>query len=147
MRSTPACSKACSAGASGAWRRASSWPGDAARASIAGTSTSSPISGGRPSPTPVSTSRTRCTGRTRAAAAGIKIVLATGRRYSRALPLVEPLGIDAPIISSSGALVKQPHDHQTLFRAHLERDALCDLLAVVDRAGYDAILYGDTFHE
>src|SRR5438128_1846657 len=83
----------------------------------------------------------------RAAEAGIKIVLATGRRYSRALPLVEPLGIDAPIISSSGALVKQPHDHKTLFRAQFERDALCAMLAVLDRAGHDAILYGDTFHE
>ncbi|MGC3968050.1 MAG: HAD-IIB family hydrolase [Pirellulales bacterium] len=35
-----------------------------------------------------------------AAAAGLRLVLATGRRYSRALPLVEPLGIDAPIVSA-----------------------------------------------
>lgn len=40
----------------------------------------------------------------RACAAGLKIVLATGRRYSRALPLVEPLGLDVPLVTASGAL-------------------------------------------
>ncbi|MBS0211000.1 MAG: HAD family phosphatase [Planctomycetes bacterium] len=83
----------------------------------------------------------------RAAEAGLRIVLATGRRYSRALPLVEPLGIDAPVISASGALIKHPGDHRTLFRAHLDRDDLRALLRVVDQAGFDAILYGDTFAE
>ena len=45
------------------------------------------------------------------------MVLATGRRYSRTLHLVEPLGIDVPLVTASGALVKDPRDHRTLFRA------------------------------
>ena len=61
----------------------------------------------------------------RACAAGIKIVLATGRRYSRALPLVEPLGLDLPLVTASGALIKHPLDHRTLFQAAFEPSLLC----------------------
>lgn len=57
----------------------------------------------------------------RAGEAGIHVVLATGRRYSHALPLVEPLGIDVPLVTASGALVKDPIDHSTLYRAEFER--------------------------
>ncbi|HEX4132579.1 MAG TPA: Cof-type HAD-IIB family hydrolase [Pirellulales bacterium] len=81
----------------------------------------------------------------RASDAGLRIVLATGRRYSRALPLVEPLGIDAPIISASGALIKRPLDHSTIHCASFSRPLLCSLLGIVERSGYDAILYGDTY--
>ena len=82
----------------------------------------------------------------RASEAGILIVLATGRRYSRALPLVESLGLDAPLVTASGALIKRPSDHSTLYQAEFGRDLLCRLLAIIDRSGYDAVLYGDTFH-
>lgn len=81
-----------------------------------------------------------------AADAGVKIVLATGRRYSRALPFAEPLGIRAPIVTASGALIKDPFDHRTLFRAHLERADLLEVLKVTSGHGFDAVLYGDTFH-
>lgn len=83
----------------------------------------------------------------RASAAGLKIVLATGRRYSRALPLVEPLGLDVPLVTASGALIKHPLDHRTLFRAEFQPRLLCHLLAVIERRGFEAILYADSFHE
>lgn len=83
----------------------------------------------------------------RACAAGLKIVLATGRRYSRALPLVEPLKIDAPLVTASGALIKCPLSHRTLFSAAFERKLLCDLLGIIERRGFDAILYADSYHE
>jgi Cof subfamily protein (haloacid dehalogenase superfamily) len=97
-------------------------------------------------------SRDELTPRTRAALLravehGIRLVLATGRRYKRTLPLVEPLGIDAPLVTASGALIKHPANHRTLFRASFERQLLRDLLTVVDGAGYHAVLYADTFHE
>jgi Cof subfamily protein (haloacid dehalogenase superfamily) len=82
----------------------------------------------------------------RACDAGLKIVLATGRRYSRALPLVEPLQIDAPLVTASGALIKHPLDHRTLFQASFERRLLCDLLSVVERRGFEAVLYADSYH-
>jgi hydroxymethylpyrimidine pyrophosphatase-like HAD family hydrolase len=81
----------------------------------------------------------------RAAAAGIRIVLATGRRYSRALPLVQPLALDAPLVTASGALIKRPGDHQTLFEATFGRQVLADTLAVLSEHGYEAVLYADSF--
>jgi len=80
-----------------------------------------------------------------ASAAGLRIVLATGRRYSRALPLVAPLGIDTPVVTASGALIKRPSDHETLYRADFPGDLLTRLQAVAVRAGFPALLYGDTF--
>ncbi|MBI2825728.1 MAG: HAD family phosphatase [Planctomycetia bacterium] len=76
---------------------------------------------------------------------GIQVVLATGRRYRRALPLVEPLALDVPLVTASGALIKHPGDHRTLFCAQFDRDVLRGVLAVVERAGYEAVLYADTF--
>jgi len=83
----------------------------------------------------------------RADAAGVHIVLATGRRYSQAIPLVEPLGLDLPLITASGALVKDPIDHRTLYQAQFRPQVLCDVLASIDRHGYDPILCADTFAE
>ena len=81
----------------------------------------------------------------RAAAAGIRLVLATGRRYSRALPLVEPLGLDAPLVTASGALIKSPVDHRTLFQASFSPALLRELLALLAARGYPAVLYSDSF--
>jgi 5-amino-6-(5-phospho-D-ribitylamino)uracil phosphatase len=79
--------------------------------------------------------------------AGVRVVLATGRRYSRTLHLVEPLEIDVPLITASGALVKDPSDHRTLYRAEFDRTALCRAMAIADRLGFDPVLCGDTFAE
>src|SRR3990170_4967086 len=83
----------------------------------------------------------------RAGNAGIHVVLATGRRYSHALPLVEPLGIDVPLVTASGALVKDPLDHRTLYQARFEPQVLLDAVALIDRCGYDPVLCADTFAE
>jgi hypothetical protein len=81
----------------------------------------------------------------RAKRAGVEIVLATGRRYSRVLPLVEPLALNVPLVTASGALVKQASDHRTLFRAEFLSGALERCLEVVAAEGYEAVLYADTF--
>ncbi len=83
----------------------------------------------------------------RARRAGIKIVLATGRRYSRTLPLVLPLDIDAPLITASGGLIKDPSGHRTLFAARFDRFALLETLRHVAARGYEAVLYADTFDQ
>ena len=82
-----------------------------------------------------------------ATAAGIHVVLATGRRYRHTLHLVEPLGIGVPLVTAGGALIKDPATHRTLFKAEFDRGLLCELLAALDRAGCDALLNGDTFAE
>ena len=77
--------------------------------------------------------------------AGVEIVLATGRRYSRVLPLVEPLELNVPLITASGALIKRAEDHRTLFQAEFLPGALHHCLEVVAAAGFEAVLYGDTY--
>jgi len=81
----------------------------------------------------------------RAGKAGIQVVLATGRRYSQTLHLVEPLAIDVPLVTASGALVKNPLDHRTLFQAEFDSQVLCQMLAVVDLCGFDPLLCADTY--
>ena len=83
----------------------------------------------------------------RAKQAGVEIVLATGRRYSRVLPLVEPLELNVPLITASGALVKRAADHATLFRAEFAPGTLARWLKVVAAAGHEAVLYADTFDQ
>jgi Cof subfamily protein (haloacid dehalogenase superfamily) len=83
----------------------------------------------------------------RAGEAGIHVVLATGRRYSRALGLVGPLGIDVPLITASGALVKDPRDHRTLYRAEFDRALLCESMAIIEACGYDPVVCADTYAE
>jgi len=83
----------------------------------------------------------------RARQAGIEIVLATGRRYSRTLPLVEPLELNVPLVTASGALVKRAEDHQTLFRAEFAAGTLASCLRVIAQTGFEAVLYADTFDQ
>jgi len=86
-----------------------------------------------------------CAALRRAEEAGVRIVLATGRRYSRCLQFAEQLGLDAPLVTASGALTKRPTDHVTLHEATFDRDVLGAWLSIVADAGYEAVLYGDTF--
>jgi 5-amino-6-(5-phospho-D-ribitylamino)uracil phosphatase len=65
-----------------------------------------------------------------AAAAGIRPVLCTGRRYRRARPIAEQLGIDAPIVCNSGSLVKEPFENRTLWRADFDAGLLAEILAI-----------------
>lgn len=83
----------------------------------------------------------------RARRAGVEIVLATGRRYSRVLPLVEPLELNVPLVTASGALIKRAADHCTLYRAEFLPGALEACLDVVSAARFEAVLYADTFDE
>jgi Cof subfamily protein (haloacid dehalogenase superfamily) len=83
----------------------------------------------------------------RAGEAGIHVVLATGRRYSQALPLVEPLALDVPLVTASGALVKNPINHHTLYQSQFDPQVLHDVVALIAASGYDPILCADTFDE
>ena len=88
-----------------------------------------------------------CAALQRTIAAGVHLVLATGRRYSHTLHLVEPLGISFPLITAGGALVKDPADHRTLFKTVFDPPLLGKILAIINVAGYDPLLNGDTFGE
>lgn len=83
----------------------------------------------------------------RAGRSGIHVVLATGRRYGRALHLVEPLGIEVPLVAASGCLVKDPSDHRTLYRAEFGPGVLLQALATIVRCGFEPLVCCDTFAE
>ncbi|MHB8897974.1 MAG: HAD family hydrolase [Thermoguttaceae bacterium] len=81
----------------------------------------------------------------RAGEAGIHVILATGRRYSRTLHLVEPLGIEVPLVTASGALVKCPRTHKTFHCSLFPDEVLRKIVGVLDAEGYDPILCADTY--
>lgn len=83
----------------------------------------------------------------RVSAGGVRVMLATGRRYRDALPIAERLGIDVPLVTASGALVKRPADHLTLVRAAFQPGVLEGTLAAIAAAGHEAVLYSDSFAE
>jgi Cof subfamily protein (haloacid dehalogenase superfamily) len=82
----------------------------------------------------------------RAKAAGVQIVLATGRRYRRVLPLVESLEIAVPVVTTSGALIKDPAGHRTLYCAGFNPTALGQMLSLIHIRGFDPVVYCDTYH-
>lgn len=83
----------------------------------------------------------------RAKSAGVEVALVTGRRYSRTLPLVEPIGIRVPLVTANGALIKHPADHTTLFRARFTPGTIEQMLRIIDRGGFEPVMYGDTFQD
>ena len=98
----------------------------------------------------LTSSRHEVTAATRAAvdrirAAGIRVVLATGRRYRDTLPVAERLAIDTPLVTASGALVKRPGDHATLVRATFPPELVAGVAERIVAAGHEPILYGDSF--
>jgi hypothetical protein len=46
--------------------------------------------------------------------AGVKVVIATGRMFPSALPYVQRLGLDTPVICYQGAVVRDSQDGFTL---------------------------------
>jgi 5-amino-6-(5-phospho-D-ribitylamino)uracil phosphatase len=80
---------------------------------------------------------------TRAAEAGIRPVLCTGRRYRRALPIAQELGIDAPLVCNSGAIVKDPNDHRTLWRADFDDSLATEVLDLFRGHDQPAVAFTD----
>ena len=79
----------------------------------------------------------------RAAEAGIQPVLCTGRRYRRARPIAEQLVLNVPIVCNSGAMVKNPWNHQTLWRADLDLAIVVTVLDIFETHGYPAVAFTD----
>src|SRR5438046_3675361 len=79
----------------------------------------------------------------RATRAGIRPVLCTGRRYRRARPIAEQLGLDAPLVCNSGAIVKDPTDHRTLWRADFDPALAADVLELFGHSDQPAVVFTD----
>jgi hydroxymethylpyrimidine pyrophosphatase-like HAD family hydrolase len=79
----------------------------------------------------------------RAVKAGIRPVLCTGRRYRRALPVARQLGLEAPLVCNSGAIVKDPCHHRTLWRADFDDPLLLEALAVFRERNEPVVSFTD----
>jgi len=88
---------------------------------------------------------TTCRAIDRARAAGVRVMLATGRRYRDALPVAERLAIVEPLVTASGALVKRPGDHATLERAAFRPGILMEVLGIIVSMGHEPVVYSDSF--
>ena len=88
-----------------------------------------------------------CSAVERMRAAGVRVMLATGRRYRDALPIAQRLEISEPLVTASGGLVKQPSDHSTLHRAQFPPGVLAEVLAEIVAAGNEPVVYTDSFAE
>ena len=75
--------------------------------------------------------------------AGMKLVLCTGRRYRKARVIAEMLGLDAPLVCNSGAIVKDPLEHRTLWRADFEPSLLSSILEVFHERNEPVVSFTD----
>lgn len=86
-----------------------------------------------------------CDAVARAQAAGVRVVLATGRSYASALPYARALGLHDPIICYQGAMVREmtETDPRTLVAEPLPPGPLAEVLAFAEAGGLDLNLYGE----
>ena len=71
----------------------------------------------------------------RAAAAGVTVTIATGRMFEAALPVARALGVDVPIISYNGGLIKSPSGR--VYEEHTVDPALAhDIIAFCKERGW-----------
>jgi Cof subfamily protein (haloacid dehalogenase superfamily) len=80
---------------------------------------------------------------TGAARAGIRPVLCTGRRYRRAWPIALELQIDAPLVCNSGAIIKDPASHGTIWRADFDRALSAEVLDLFRSLDEPAVVFTD----
>src|SRR6516164_8639539 len=79
----------------------------------------------------------------RATRAGLRPVLCTGRRYRRARPIAQQLGLASPLVCNSGAIVKDPTDHRTLWRADFDPELAADVLELFRLHDQPAVVFTD----
>ncbi len=67
--------------------------------------------------------------------AGITVTIATGRMYRAALPIARDLGVDVPIITYDGALIKSVTG-ETLHSEYLTAEIIVELTNFFERHGW-----------
>ena len=74
---------------------------------------------------------------------GIAVTLATGRTFRSALPYIQKLSIDLPVILCNGAAIVDPKKGSILFQQKLHPRAAALMLVKIDEADLDCLLYTD----
>ncbi|MBW2266939.1 MAG: HAD family hydrolase [Deltaproteobacteria bacterium] len=81
-----------------------------------------------------------------ARAAGLEIVLCTGRRYRTALPLLRELALEGMVVVNNGVLVKDVANAATLHHAYFPADLYAEAFALMSEAGAP-LVYIDGYAE
>ena len=68
-----------------------------------------------------------------------------GGTTGEALHLIEPLGLRVPLVAATGALVEDPRDHRTLYRAEFPAGVLQQTLRLVHNLGFEPVVSADTY--
>ena len=81
-------------------------------------------------------------------AAGLRIVLATGRSYVETIPIWRRLNLGLPhepMILIGGAMVSEPDTGRTLYQRAIRRDLACRYADALGEAGYSALAIVDAW--
>ena len=74
---------------------------------------------------------------------GVRVVLCTGRRFGRALPIARELNLRTPLICNSGALIKESDRYRTLWRADFQSSLFEQLIRIFRDRDHPMIGYLD----
>lgn len=74
---------------------------------------------------------------------GVLVTIATGRRFRDARPVGLELGLNAPMITHNGALLKFAESLETVSASLLPNETVCEILRVGREFGADALLSAD----
>lgn len=86
-------------------------------------------------PTGTEISRENIEAAQKAVAAGVTVTIATGRMYRAALPVARNLGVDAPIITYNGALIRTVSG-KTLYSSFLAPELIAEVVDFVEKQGW-----------
>lgn len=78
-----------------------------------------------------------------AEARGVLVTIATGRRYRDARPVGLDLGLNAPLITHNGALLKYADSRETVAYSLLSTEIVLEILRVGKASGGDALVSTD----
>ena len=78
-----------------------------------------------------------------ARAAGIHVILATGRMFRSVRPYAEAAGIDDPVVCYQGAVVADPVSGRFLRHEPIPLELACEAIAAVEAEGYPLNCYVD----
>ena len=74
--------------------------------------------------------------------AGITVTIATGRMYRAALPIAQELGVDVPIITYNGGLIKSVNG-EIIHAQYLPEEVLLDVINFYEAHGWHLQSYSD----
>src|SRR5689334_1568172 len=74
---------------------------------------------------------------------GVLVTIATGRRFRDARPVGIELGLNAPLITHNGALLKYAENDETVAYSLLSRETSLEILRVGKEFGGDALVSAD----